>query len=165
MAVPTPDGTKAPGALVEPAGPEPGATVTGAPTSGPTSPAGRDDGTRRPIASRPGSASSPEEAEAAYLAARDAWTAAMRASSSGRPADLAALAIAQEAYEAAAAERRRWAAAPEVVRVAVPVEPVDARRGIEVVVGQELEWRRVKDRRPSAGGLLSRIKRIFSGDG
>lgn len=89
----------------------------------------------------------------------------MRASSSGRPADLAALAIAQEAYEAAAAERRRWAAAPEVVRVAVPVEPVDARRGIEVVVGQELEWRRVKDRRPSAGGLLSRIKRIFSGDG
>jgi hypothetical protein len=46
-------------------------------------------------------ARSPEEAEARYVAARDAWTAAMRAANSGRPADLATLAVAQDAFEAA----------------------------------------------------------------
>src|SRR6188474_2137121 len=57
-----------------------------------------------PLTQRLARPQSVEEADARYVAARDAWTAAMRAANSGRSADLASLAIAQEAYEAAAAE-------------------------------------------------------------
>jgi hypothetical protein len=101
-----------------------------------------------------------EEAEARYVAARDEWTAAMKACSSGRPSDMAALAIAQEAYEAALAERERWANSPSVP---IPVE-ADRPRGIDVVVGQELSWRRVHEHeqaRDGAGkarkGVLGRL--------
>lgn len=101
-----------------------------------------------------------EEAEERYVAARDAWTAAMRTARSGQPADLAALAITQEAYEAALAEKQRCDASP---RVAVVVEP-DARSGINVVVGQELSWRRVHEheleQKPKGGfrGFLRRLR-------
>ena len=78
-----------------------------------------------------------EDAEARHVAARNAWTDAMRAAASGRPADLATLAVAQEAYEAALAERDRWASG---ARVAIPVES-DRPKSIESVVGQELTWR------------------------
>lgn len=112
-------------------------------------------------ADRTGRPSSQEEVEARYVAARDAWTGAMRTAQSGRPTDLAALAIAQESYEEALAEKERWAASP---RVAVPVE-TDRPRGIGAVVGQELSWRRVHEReqehrrqRPSGiRGLLRRL--------
>lgn len=100
-----------------------------------------------------------DEAEAQYVAARDAWTAAMRQASSGRSADLAALAIAQQAYEAAALEVERARSGP---RLAVPIEPEP--RSIDAVVGQELAWRRVHEadarRRP---GLLGRIARRLTG--
>lgn len=104
-----------------------------------------------------------EEAEERYVAARDAWTAAMRAARSGKPADLAALAMAQDAYEAALAEKQRWDASP---RVPIPVGP-DRPSGIEAVVGQELSRRRVQEReralaeqRPTGlRGLLARIRR------
>ena len=82
-----------------------------------------------------------EEAEAVYVAARDAWTKAMRAASSGRPADLASLALAQETYEAATAERERWMANGHV---ALPIERAAMRRDIEAAVRQELEWRSVR---------------------
>ncbi|HSK94008.1 MAG TPA: hypothetical protein VLA76_08125 [Candidatus Angelobacter sp.] len=101
-----------------------------------------------------------EEADERYVAARDAWTAAMRKASSGTAADLAALAIAQEAYEAALAEKERWSAVP---RVAIPVEP-DPSTGIEAVVGQELSWRRVheheraEDRPKGLRGLVRRLR-------
>lgn len=82
------------------------------------------------------------EAEERYVAARDAWTDAMRAAGSGRPAELAALAMAQETYEAALAERERWASSPTV---AVPIEVATRPAGIDAVVGQELSWRRVHE--------------------
>lgn len=102
-----------------------------------------------------------EEAEERYVAARDAWTAAMRGAGSGRPSDLAALAMAQEAYEAALTERNRWASSPTV---AVPIQ-VDRPTGIDAVVGQELSWRRVheheqeKERAKERRGLLGRLFR------
>jgi hypothetical protein len=109
-------------------------------------------------AQRPRSA---EEAEERYVAARDAWTAAMRGAQSGASADLAALAIAQEAYEAALAEKARWTSA----RVAIPVEH-DSSSDLDAVVGQELSWRRVHEHEQEAerkprgalGGLLRRLR-------
>ena len=82
-----------------------------------------------------------EEVEERYIAARDAWTKAMRAASSGRSADLASLALAQETYEAATAERERWMASGHV---AISIEPAAMRRDIEAAVRQELEWRSVR---------------------
>lgn len=103
----------------------------------------------------------PEDAESQYVAARDAWTAAMRAANSGRPADLAALAIAQEAYEAAALERDRWQSG---ARVAIPVDAQPERRPIDVVVGQELAWRQVHATEESKPGLFGRMKRRLQRD-
>ncbi len=101
-----------------------------------------------------------EEVEEIYVAARDAWTAAMRAANSGRSADLASLAIAQEAYELAAADRERWLAGGD--RIAIPVEPADTRHSLETAVGQELAWRRVLH--PDAPqGRLARIRRRITG--
>jgi hypothetical protein len=104
-------------------------------------------------------APSAEDAEAAYVAARDAWTVAMRAASSGRAADLASLALTQETYEAAAAERERWLAAAPSSGTALNVGEGTS-RAVEIVVGQELEWRRVKDLEPR-NGFGARIKRLL----
>jgi hypothetical protein len=89
-------------------------------------------------------ARSAEEAEARWVAAHAAWIDALHRASSGRSADLATLAIAQAEYEAATVERRLWSAP----RTAIPVRPEGARTGIDVVVGQELAWRRVRDADP-----------------
>lgn len=99
------------------------------------------------------------EAENQYVAARDAWLASMRQAASGKPADLAALAMAQEAYEAATGEVARMRS---VERSAVPVDPQPP--SIDAVVGQELAWRRVHNaeaKRPP--GLLGRIARRLTG--
>lgn len=97
------------------------------------------------------------EADERYVAARDAWTAAMHRASSGRPADLASLAIAQQAYEEATVERDRWqTGAP---RVAIHIEPEDERTPIDVVVGQELAWRRVHESDHRSPSLLGRLAR------
>lgn len=104
-----------------------------------------------------------EDAEQQYVVAREAWTDAMRTASSGRPADLAALAMAQEAYEEALAERDRWATSPSV---AVPVGE-GRPSGLDAVVGQELSWRRVQEHerererlREQHRGLRGLIRRI-----
>jgi len=97
-----------------------------------------------------------EEAEARYIAARDAWLQAMRGASSGRPADLASLALTQETYETAAAERERWIARGRSGRAKEPP------RGIEAAVGQEMAWRRVKQREKREG-FLGRLKRRITG--
>lgn len=110
-----------------------------------------------PMADRLHRPHSREEAEERYIAARDAWTAAMKASASGRSSDLAALAIAQEAYEAALAERERWAASP---KVPIAVEP-DRPRGIDVVVGQELSWRRVHEHEQEREQAAKSRKGVF----
>jgi hypothetical protein len=94
-----------------------------------------------PLRARLARPRSPEEAEERYLACRNEWTAAMRAAGSGKPADLAALAMAQQAYEEALTEHQRWQTGP---RVAKPVQP-DRPRGIDAVVGQELSWRRIHE--------------------
>ena len=95
-----------------------------------------------------------EQVEEQYVSARDAWTKAMRAASSGRPADLASLAIAQEAYETIAAERERWISG---ARVAIPIES-GPRRDLEAAVGQEMAWRKVHNH-DKPEGLLGRLKR------
>jgi hypothetical protein len=104
-----------------------------------------------------------EEAEQRYVAAREAWTAAMRAANSGRSSDLAALAMAQEAYEEALADRERWATSPSV---AIPVGD-ERPSGLEAVVGQELSWRRVHEHereqelaREQPRGLRGLVRRI-----
>ena len=74
----------------------------------------------------------------------------MRAASSGKPAALASLAIAQEAYEAATEERDRWLSG---IRVAVPVEPQAHRAPIEVVVEQSMAWRKVHEHEKPRGVL------------
>lgn len=101
-----------------------------------------------------------DEIEERYVAARDAWTAAMKAANSGRTADLAALAIAQEAYEAAAAERQRWDAGG---RIAIPIEPEGPHQDLGAVVGQELAWRAVHSPKANSNGILGRIRRRFRG--
>lgn len=160
MSSPRPDEARTQGAVAESTGSVPDETAT----STSATPASGDRGLRRATASRrpasvPSTASA-DEAEAAYIAARDAWTAAMRASTSGRPADLAALAIAQEAYEATATERDRWA---RQQAVAIPIEAPAPLRNLDIVVGQEAEWRRVKQREADGGGLIGRVKRLFGG--
>jgi hypothetical protein len=94
------------------------------------------------------------EAQEQYVAARDSWTAAMRAAGSGRPADMASLAIAQEAYEAASAELERWRTGR---RIAIPVEPDRTQSAINVVVGQELAWRKVHGQETKRPGLIGRL--------
>lgn len=90
------------------------------------------------------------EAEARYVASRDAWTAAMRAASSGRPADMATLAICQEEFEAASVERDRWLSG---ARIAIPVEPERERASIDVVVDQSMAWRDVHSHEKPRGVL------------
>lgn len=98
-----------------------------------------------------------QDLEQRYVDARDAWTRAMRAANSGRPADMASLAIAQEAYETVAAEREHWLSSGRAV---IPVEPAPKSSEIEIAVGQGMEWRRVLEREQPRG-LGARIKRLF----
>lgn len=95
--------------------------------------------------------------EARYVAARDAWTHAMRAANGRRSADMATLAIAQEAFETVIAERDHRHAGPPV---AVPIEETDTRHALEIAVGQELAWRRVHEPHEPTG-ILHRIRRRF----
>jgi len=106
-------------------------------------------------------AASQQEVEAAYVVARDAWTAAMKAASSGRPADLASLALTQEAYVAASAERTRWIQAAPTNRAAIPVDLPGGTREIDMVVRQELDWKRVKTEPPRQRGFKGLVKRIL----
>ena len=100
------------------------------------------------------------DAEERYVAARNAWTAAMRAASSGKPADLASLAITQEAYEAATAEFERWRSGE---RLAIRIQPETTQRGVNAAVGQELAWRRVRESDAKSPSLLGRMARKLRG--
>lgn len=101
-----------------------------------------------------------EQAESAYLAARGAWLEAMRAANGGRTADLASLALAQEAYEAAAEERERWLSGE---RVAIAVEPRRGGTGIDAIVRQEMAWRKVHEIGGQPEGRLRRLLRRLGG--
>ena len=128
-------------ASVAPAAPEPPATS--APRAARSIPAST------PIAV----ALSREEAQERYVTFRDAWVAAMRRSNSGRAADMASLAIAQEAYEEASAEVQLWRTGS---RIAIPIQ-VDRESRLDVAVGQELAWRRVREADEKPRRLLSRL--------
>jgi hypothetical protein len=104
----------------------------------------------------PSTVRSREEAEAQYVTARDAWTAAMRLANSGRAAHLASLAITQEAFEAASAELELWRTG---ARIAIPIEPEASHSVLEAAVGQELAWRRILHPPQKALGLFSRLRR------
>lgn len=108
------------------------------------------------LAQRRAGPRSREDAEARYVAARDAWVTAMHGANSGRPADLAALALAQEAYEAAVNERERWLNGDAI---AIPVEAERTTNGIDAVVGQELAWKRIQSAPEEPRGLLGRLKK------
>lgn len=97
-----------------------------------------------------------EEAESRYIACRDAWTAAMRAANSGRPADLASLAIAQGAFEEATAELQAWRSGS---RVAIPIQPERNTAGLQAAINQEIAWRRMHEPKPTQEGALSRLVR------
>ena len=116
-----------------------------------------------PPRQQPSQPRSLEEAEAQYVTARDAWIAAMRRANSGRSADLASLALTQEAYELATAEVERWRSG---ATVAIPIDSGPKRANLQAAIGQELAWRRVHasslERHP---GLLSRLKRRLTGRG
>ena len=103
---------------------------------------------------------STEEAEERYIVARDAWIAAMRKANSGRSADLAGLAITQEAYEQATAEVERWRSG---VKVAITVEPDAKLHDLETAIGQELAWRRVLELQEKPPGPLARAIRRLTG--
>lgn len=100
-----------------------------------------------------------EDLERRYLVVRDAWLEAMHAANSGRSADLASLAIAQEAYEAVAIERDHWI---DSGRVAIPIQADPSRHDVEIAVGQELAWREVLDHKEKPG-VFARIKRRLGG--
>jgi len=127
--------------------PEPGVIAT---------PPARGRTTKPGLEPSPPAPRSREEAEAQYIAARDAWTSAMRHASSGRSADLASLAIAQEAYEKAYAEREGWLSG---ARVAIPFEGGEPRNGLDVFENQDLAWRRVREARQKAPNRLERLVR------
>lgn len=86
----------------------------------------------------------------------------MQKAASGRPADLAALAMAQEGYESALVELDRWRAGE---RVALEIHRPEE-RGLDAVIGQELAWRRLHEaearKRP---GFFGRLARRLSGRG
>jgi hypothetical protein len=100
---------------------------------------------------------STEEAEERYLVARDAWIASMHKANSGRSADLATLAITQEAYVQAMAEVERWRSG---VMVAFDIEPEAKLHDIETAVGQEFAWRRVHERATKHLKHLSPLGRL-----
>ena len=83
----------------------------------------------------------------------------MKRASSGRPAQLATLAITQQAYEAASAEVELWRTG---VRIPIPIQP-ERTSGIEVVVGQELTWRKIHSHVEKAPGLLGRLGKRLTG--
>jgi hypothetical protein len=94
------------------------------------------------------------------VAARDAWTAAMRAASTGRPADLAKLALTQDVYEKALAEVELWRSG---ARIAIPIETDSRDAGLEAAVGQEFAWRRIHQVPARVPGLLGRLARLLTG--
>lgn len=91
------------------------------------------------------------------MVARDAWIAAMRKANTGRSADLAGLAIAQEGYVQAMAEVERWRSG---VMVAFKIEPETKLHDIETAVGQEFAWRRVHERATKHLKQLSPLGRL-----
>ncbi|MGH2417021.1 MAG: hypothetical protein ACRDFY_01680 [Candidatus Limnocylindria bacterium] len=101
-----------------------------------------------------------EAAEARYITARDAWTDAMRRCRSGRAADLASLALAQEAYELATAEVQQWRSGG---RAAIAIEPEARRTRLEAAIGQEMAWRRVHQVTPKKANLIARTLRRLTG--
>jgi hypothetical protein len=115
----------------------------------------------RGLAQRQALARSRAEAHEHYLNARDGWVRTMKLAASGRPADLAALAIAQEAYEEATAEWERWESG---TRVAVPIE-TEKDASVGAVVDQELRWRKLHDHDhpPGLGARIARITQKLRG--
>jgi hypothetical protein len=132
--------------------------------AGPKAPATRTRKTAKPAAvTLPvGAPQSRADAEAAYAAARDAWVESMRKANSGRSADLASLALTQQAYEQALAEVQKWRSG---VRVAFKIEPENHTQELEAAVGQEFAWRRVHQLQEKPMGLLARLRRRLTGRG
>lgn len=86
----------------------------------------------------------------------------MRRANSGRSADLASLAITQEAFEAAAGELELWRSG---ARVAIPIQPEASHAVLDAAVGQELEWRRVLHPPEKKPGLFGRLRRRLNSRG
>ena len=136
----------------------------------PKAPASRSRNTSAPAPSAPESSVPPgagapvaaprssDEAEERYVVARDAWIVAMRNAKSGRSADLASLALTQEAYELATAEVERWRSG---AMVAFKIDAAPEHQVVETAVDQEIAWRHVRDQKPP--GRLGRLLRRLTG--
>jgi hypothetical protein len=127
-------------------------------TAGPKAQAPRTRKTAPPAAATMpvGPPRSRGDAEARYAEARDAWIASMRKANSGRSADLASLAISQQAYERAMAEVEVWRSG---ARVAFKIEPENHTHELETAIGQEFAWRRVHELNEKPLGALGRLVR------
>jgi hypothetical protein len=86
----------------------------------------------------------------------------MHKANSGRSADLASLAITQEAYEQATVEVQKWRSG---AKVAIAVEPETKLHDLETAIGQELAWRRVHEHQDKPPGPLARAIRRLTGRG
>jgi hypothetical protein len=82
----------------------------------------------------------------------------MRRASSGRPADLASLAIAQEVFEMASAQRDGWQAAGRSAHLVR--EDHSRPQGVDVIARQDLAWRRVRESALPGPRLLGRMARF-----
>lgn len=133
-------------------------------SAGPKAPATRTQDTAPPAAvgAPDGAPRSLEEAQARFITARDGWVASMHKANSGRSADLASLAITQQAYELAMAEVERWRSG---VKVAIKIEPETHTHELETAVVQEFAWRRVHEQRHKRPGPLARLVRRLTGRG
>lgn len=99
-------------------------------------------------------------AEAHYATCRNAWLDALRSSRSASNADLARLALAQAAYEAAATaleQARIEDGARQERLVAFRERREEATRRAEAIAGQSVAWSRVRETKPARRGLLGRL--------
>jgi hypothetical protein len=112
----------------------------------------------------PSQAPSVAELAAAYATAEERWRRALKAANSGRPVDLAELALAQEAYVAAgtALRRAQREESEQSRRMAeMRARRMEAESRLAVIVAQEQAWREVAHSDGSSGSFFGRLGRIF----
>ena len=105
-----------------------------------------------------------DELIAEQRATEERWRRALKAANSGRPKDLADLALAQEAYVAAGAAlaRARRDADEESHRQAVErARRTEAQSRLAIIVAQEQRWHDVANGDDQRGGFLGGIRRVF----
>lgn len=102
--------------------------------------------------------------EARYEAAHQAWLDALRVCRSGKPADLARLAIAQRTYEELSVElerAHREAAERQVRLEALRARRLETARRAETIANQAAAWMRIHQEPRQSRGLRGVIARLL----